>query len=128
MAKSDRNLPARTDDSKERVGLTTWMFGLDKPGLTDRPQRWGIVPTVRFWNRIDTVKHQLLPVGVGLAVAMPMMGLLIDMLGPLIGFWPAALLAIPVGLALGLLPLGLFERWLRKEIERRRGELPPAEE
>lgn len=127
MAKDDRNLPARTD-TEEKVGLATWMFGLDKPGLTDRPQKWGIVPTVRFWNRIDTLKHQLLPVGIGLGLAMPLMALFIAALAPVVGLWPAAMLAMPIGVAMGLLPLGLFERWLRKEIERRRGALPPADE
>lgn len=127
MAKDDRNLPARTDD-EDRVSLATWMFGLDKPGLTDRPQKWGIVPTVRFWNRLDTLKHQLAPVGLGLTLAMPLMAVLITTLAPVIGLWPAALLAMPFGVAMGLLPLGLFERWLRKEIERRRGALPPADE
>ena len=127
MGKDDRNLPAKTDD-EDRVSLTTWMFGLDKPGLTDRPQKWGIVPTIRFWNRLDTFKHQLLPVGLGLTLTVPLMLVIMATLAPVIGLWPAAMLAMPFGIAMGLLPLGLFERWLRKEIERRRGALPPADE
>lgn len=108
----------------ERPGLLVWMFGLDKPNLTERPQRWGIVPTLRFWNRLDTARHQapLLLAGVMMVLVAHVLctAPLVLALGPLL----ALALLVPVYTALAMLPLGLFERWLRREIARRRGGAP----
>jgi len=107
--------------SRERPGFLVWLFGLDKPNLTERPQRWGIVPTFRFWNRIDTARHQVpaVTLGVGLVIAAHLLLTfpLVVLLGPVL----ALVVLMPLFAALGLLPLGLFERWLRREIAARRG-------
>lgn len=96
------------------------MFGLDKPSLTVRPQLWGIVPTLRFWNRIDTARHQAPALALGALLILVTHALctapLVLALGPAL----ALALIVPLYMALGLLPLGLFERWLRKEIAARR--------
>lgn len=107
--------------ASRRPGVVVWMFGLDKPGLTERRQLWGIVPTFRFWNRLDTARHQapLMLAGVGLILAVHLlctMPLLLAV-GPLL----TLMIIVPAYAALGMLPLGLFERWLRREIVRRRG-------
>lgn len=109
---------------ERRPDLVTWMFGLDRPTLTDRPQRWGVVPTFRFWNRLDTAKYQLLPVAAGLALALVFLELTMSLAVAVLGALAPVLLG-PIAIALGLLPLGLFERWLRREIATRRA-LPPA--
>ncbi|MCA9714289.1 MAG: hypothetical protein H6713_23500 [Myxococcales bacterium] len=120
MASNDP-LPAVPE---RRPDLVTWMFGLDRPTLTDRPQRWGVVPTFRFWNRLDTAKYQLLPVAAGLALALVFLELTMSLAVAVLGALAPVLLG-PIAIALGLLPLGLFERWLRREIATRRA-LPPA--
>lgn len=107
--------------SEERPGFLVWLFGLDRPSLTARPQRWGIVPTFRFWNRIDTARHQVpaLTLGVGLVITAHLLLTfpLVVLLGPVL----ALTVLLPLFVGLGLLPLGLFERWLRREIAARRG-------
>ncbi|MBL9103088.1 MAG: hypothetical protein JNL82_19235 [Myxococcales bacterium] len=116
---SETRLARRNDD--DRPGLLVWMFGLDKPSLTARPQVWGIVPTFRFWNRLDTARHQAPALALGVGLILVAHALLtwplVLALGPLL----ALTLLLPIYMALGFLPLGLFERWLRREIAARRG-------
>jgi hypothetical protein len=114
---SEVRLARRSEDSP---GFVVWMFGLDKPALTGE-QRWGIVPTFRFWNRLDTARHQApaMLAGIGLVLAAHAVCTtpLVVALGPAL----ALTVLIPLFAALGFLPLGLFERWLRREIARRHG-------
>ena len=113
---SEQNLPANV---ARRPDAITWMFGLDRPTLTDRPQLWGVVPTFRFWNRIDTAKYQVVPLALGLALAAGFSKLFTVLLASLFGVL-SLFIVLPAIFALTLLPLGLFERWLRREIKTRR--------
>ena len=118
---SEQHLPATV---ARRPDAITWMFGLDKPTLTDRPQRWGVIPTFRFWNRLDTAKYQVVPLTAGLAAAALFSKLASPLLAGLLGVF-SLVIVLPMIFVLTLLPLGLFERWLRREIESRRA-LPAA--
>ncbi len=117
---SEQHLPATV---ARRPDAITWMFGLDKPTLTDRQQLWGVVPTFRFWNRLDTVKYQIAPLTAGLLAAL-FSKLASPLLAGLMGVL-SLVIVLPMIFALTLLPLGLFERWLRREIKSRRA-LPAA--
>jgi hypothetical protein len=83
-------------------------LGLDQPGLLDQPQPLAILPS-RFWNRIDTWKHQLPFLGGGIALMSVVMVLLYPPLLAMIGV-AANWVILPILLVATLLPLGLFER------------------
>ncbi|MCB9706941.1 MAG: hypothetical protein H6711_34190 [Myxococcales bacterium] len=118
MSSDDRVPAVRT--KSPRPGLVTWMFGLDHPTLTDLPQRWGVLPTLRFWNRLDTAKYQAIPIAVGVIAAIGLFKLVAPILFPLLGSVLGMVVLIPMAIVIGILPLGLFERWLRREIASRR--------
>ena len=112
----------RTDlvPQRTRTSLKTWALGLDKPSLTDRPQRFGVLPTIRFWNRVDTIKHQFPALAAGTVLGLSVMWFLLPLMTGLFGPWVALLTLLPIAMLATAFPLGLFERWLRREIERRR--------
>lgn len=116
---NDSKLPAVRDAA--RPNLLTWAFGLDKPALTSRPQRWGIVPTLRFWNRIDTFKYQAPALVAGIGLAYVVVSTLLAALTPILGYAAAWTIAVTLASIAACLPLGLFERWLRKRISQQRG-------
>jgi hypothetical protein len=118
MREPDETLPAVR--ARPAAGLLVWLFALDRPSLTERPQRWGIVPSFRFWNRLDTAKYQMPPVLLGIALMVGAHLLLTVPVVLALGNLLALLVLMPLYLALGLLPLGLFERWLRRTIAARR--------
>ncbi len=119
----DKELQRR--DQPDKPTALTWLFGLDKPDLISYRQPLGVMPTLRFWNRLDTFKYQapflLLGIVLGSGLAVAVQPWLIGALGPLLGL----LVMLPALVLAGLLPLGLFERWLRRHMASQK-ELPPA--
>jgi hypothetical protein len=118
MARDPETRPA-VRPARRYPGWLVWLFALDRPTLVDRPQRWGIVPTFRFWNRLDTAKHQVPALLVGLGLIFGLYLLLVPLVG-ILGPALALTIMLPLFFVAGLLPLGLFERWLRKTIAARR--------
>lgn len=91
-----------------------------KPAYLDRPQRFGFLPTLAFWNRRDVAKANGPMLAVFVVLWLLLLGTLADHL--LLVGWPRRLAA-------GLGPylfLGLLERYLRKRLRARRAMLTPS--
>jgi hypothetical protein len=75
----------------------------------DRPQRWGVLPTMAFWNRRDVWRIAGLPCGV---FAVIWVTLLSNVVGNAIPMWASLVLS-----GLGpLLFLAVLERGIRKRL------------
>ncbi len=88
----------------------------DRPGRhLETPQRWGVLPTLNFWNRRDvwpSARWLTIPVTAASALATAVLATLVDpWLLPLVG--PAC--GLPV-----IISHGLLERYIRRRLRQRR--------
>lgn len=90
-------------------------------GDLSRPQRWGILPTLSFWNRPDVWRHArwfVVPCMLLWAYVLQ------DLWRGAISWWASTslyFLATTIG-------LGLFERYIRRKLRRRHEALAAGEE
>lgn len=93
-------------DLKRQKDLAPWKANLS------RPQRWGILPTLSFWNRRDVWRHAkwfIVPCLLFWTYVLQ------DLWYGIISWWASTalyLLAITFG-------LGLFERYIRRKLRQR---------
>jgi hypothetical protein len=86
----------------------------------DGSQALGFLPTLKFWNRVDTWKQQAPFNALGIALGFGVFAAVSPVLAGL-GFVGQSV-ALAASAFTVVLPLGLFERWLRRVIRRRRSD------
>jgi hypothetical protein len=121
---TERSLLPR-GDAQLRPVLREMFMGADesapaRPGrYLETPQRFGILPTLHFWNRRDvwrSARWLIAPV-TGVSVGVTVVGSVAFLDNP----WLYPLLGLAAGLPVALAH-GLLERYIRRRLRERRGQ------